>query len=414
MTHKKGWLICLTLFLALACTFGGGTPAPTPTPTALPSAAPPTATITALPAPTTEPTALPQQIFLDEPAEGTTLTSPVTLRGRTNYVPFEATLLVRIYDGDGQLLAETPIMTAGELGGPGTFAAAVAFGGRPGPGRIEVLDLSAADGGDADVGIIASDSATVFLAGPDGGGYVEIPAPLERVTLPLRILARVGAPGETVHASLTWDDGTQLARDFTTLNGADGHGLLITSLDWITEGAPPPDPGTATALLELRRPDGALLAQQVVIVLSPADPDAVPVTVYWVNGEDLIPVAVRVPSTPRIGAAALEALLWGPTPGNLADFHTMIATPEEIAGWPPRQPAWGERVRLLSLTITDGVATADFSGELAFWQEGGGFAGVSIRARLIREQITQTLLQFSTVQEVHITIEGAPDPLLEP
>jgi spore germination protein GerM len=65
-------------------------------------------------------------------------------------------------------------------------------------------------------------------------------------------------------------------------------------------------------------------------------------------------------------------------------------------------------VTLRSLTIENGVATADFSPELQAY--GGGAA----RAILIREQITRTLLQFPTVQSVRITIAGQTAGVLQP
>ena len=50
--------------------------------------------------------------------------------------------------------------------------------------------------------------------------------------------------------------------------------------------------------------------------------------------------------------------------------------------------------------LVDGVARADFSKELL------ANAGGAARMSLIRQQIEQTLLQFSTVNQVIITVEG--------
>jgi spore germination protein GerM len=127
-----------------------------------------------------------------------------------------------------------------------------------------------------------------------------------------------------------------------------------------------------------------------------------------VLGEDVVPIQQRVPRTVRIGTAALNELLWGPPPPNLAGFSTAIPTPEEVLRYPGRASDWGERVRLRSLTIVDGVATADFSKELRAY--GGG----SLRVMLIRGQITQTLRQFPTVHTVRIAIEGQTEGVLEP
>lgn len=76
--------------------------------------------------------------------------------------------------------------------------------------------------------------------------------------------------------------------------------------------------------------------------------------------------------------------------------------------YPGRAPDWGDRVRLRSLTIVDGVATADFSKEL------NAYGGGSLRVMLIRQQITQTLRQFPTVRTVRIAIEGQTEGILQP
>jgi len=119
-------------------------------------------------------------------------------------------------------------------------------------------------------------------------------------------------------------------------------------------------------------------------------------------------MTARVLKTPRIGTTALDELLWGPPPGNLAGFSTALPTPEQVLSFAGRGADWGPRVTLRGLTIVNGVATANFSKEMAAY--GGG----SLRVRLIREQITRTLQQFATVREVRIAVEGQTEGVLEP
>jgi len=242
---------------------------------------------------------------------------------------------------------------------------------------------------------------------PQTESPIEIPTAGARMTLPLHILAHVGQPGGQLIARLRWQDGAELMRVLPVLRGADGQGLLIGTLNWMHEG-PPPQPATQPATLELLSGSGELQARQTVTVLSANDPDTQAVTLYWVLGEAVVPVQQRVPRTVRIGTAALNELLWGPSPPNLAGFSTAIPTPEEVLRYPGREPDWGARVALRSLTIVDGVATADFSKELKAY--GGG----SLRVMLIRQQIRQTLLQFPTVRQVRIAIEGQTEGVLEP
>jgi spore germination protein GerM len=127
-----------------------------------------------------------------------------------------------------------------------------------------------------------------------------------------------------------------------------------------------------------------------------------------VLGDTVQSVQRRIPRTAGIGKATLEELLWGPFPPNLAGFETALPTPQEVLAYPGRAPDWGPRVTLRGLTIVDGVATADFSKEMRAY--GGG----SLRVMLIRQQIEQALMQFPTVHQVIITIEGETDEVLQP
>jgi hypothetical protein len=250
-------------------------------------------------------------------------------------------------------------------------------------------------------------------------GYPELGA---NVTLPLHLQARIGTPGQQVTARLRWADGTEAAQGFTLLRGYNGGGLLIGNLAWAGPGALPAT--TQGAVLEIRDQDGLLLARRGVTVLSLEDPAAHWALVYWTagGGESTVARARRVVTDPgrprpphwwalsrteRLAAGALEELLWG-SPGGDANLGTAIPTPEEVLAYPGRGPDWGERVALQGLTIADGVATASFSPELRAY--GGG----SLRVKLIREQIAQTLRQFPEVSEVRIAIDGQTEGVLEP
>jgi hypothetical protein len=427
-TAKLSWLLVLLLVLA-AC--GSTTRTPTPEGKSTPQIPQPTATSripepTATPQPTQEPSILPTpepvspvatpsapppSILLEAPQNGAVVSSPVQVRGQVSVAPFESTLRGRVYDATGQVVGEGPIMVASEMGQPGAFSGQIDFQAGPGgPGQIEVAEVSPKDGA-----VVVRAVAEVVLA-PEGGAgatpapglaNMEVPVAGERVVLPLHILARVGEPGDQVIASLRWEDGTELTQTFTTLQGEDGRGLLIDSLNWPGESQPP-EPPSQPATLELRSAAGDLLAQQTVIVLSPGDPDTQEITLYFLLGENLQPVQRRIVKTPGIGTAGLEELLWGPSPPNLAGFSTALPTPQEVLSHSGRGPDWGPRVTLRKLTIEDGVATADFSQEMRAY--GGG----SLRVSLIRQQIEQTLEQFPTVKEVVIAVEGQTEGVLQP
>jgi len=92
------------------------------------------------------------------------------------------------------------------------------------------------------------------------------------------------------------------------------------------------------------------------------------------------------PFAPAIGGAALNALFAGPS------------ELERAAGVSSAIP---QGTRLLGLTIEGGRATADLSAE---YESGGGSASMLMRLA----QLTYTLTQFDTVEEVLFTLEGQP------
>jgi hypothetical protein len=344
-----------------------------------------------------------RQILIDAPAPGATVSSLVDVRGSVTVSPFESTLRGRVYDPAGQVVGEGPVMVDAEMGQPGNFFGQIPFTvSAGGPGRVEIADISAKDGS-----VIVSTSVDVVLAAPPVPSLIEIPAAGAQAVLPLHILARVGQPGEQASVTLTWQDGTVLNSQLPILTGENGKGLVIGSLDWMTEG-PPPQPASQPATLAIRSQDGQLLAQQAVTVLSAGDPNVKTVTLYFLLGEELQATQRHIVKTEAIGTAAMNELLWGPPPNNLAGFGTAIPTPEEVLSYAGRGVDWGPRVRLLKLTIVDGLATADFSKEIQAY--GGG----SLRVKLLHDQIVMTLLQFSTVREVVIAVEGQTEGVLQP
>jgi hypothetical protein len=111
------------------------------------------------------------------------------------------------------------------------------------------------------------------------------------------------------------------------------------------------------------------------------------------NCDITYPAPRTVPSTEAVGRAALEQLLQGPTESEEQQgFFTSI----------------NRGVQINSLTIEDGVARVDFNETLD--QNVGG----SCRVSHIRAQITDTLTQFPTVDEVIISVDGRTEDILQP
>jgi germination protein M len=132
-----------------------------------------------------------------------------------------------------------------------------------------------------------------------------------------------------------------------------------------------------------------------------SDPSAELVTLdVWftrgesVLGEDLTQtfnptlwsVKRTMPSTQRVGTAALQALFDGPND-------------EEITG--DVGTAVPEDTQLLGLEIADGVATANLTSE---FESGGGSLSMTMRLA----QVVYTLTQFQTVKGVRFELDGRP------
>jgi hypothetical protein len=132
----------------------------------------------------------------------------------------------------------------------------------------------------------------------------------------------------------------------------------------------------------------------IVVACAPAPPatEAVqpraaqtqPAVPYLLDGEHVTPVARRIPRTRGVGAAAIRALLRGPTAA------------ERRAGLTSAVPAG---TRLLGLSIRGGLATIDLSRRFA---SGGG--SLSMRARVA--QVVFTLTRFATVRRVAFRLDG--------
>lgn len=108
------------------------------------------------------------------------------------------------------------------------------------------------------------------------------------------------------------------------------------------------------------------------------------VRVYLVRGEKLGVALREVPKSQAVARAAMEQLLAGPTAA------------EQGYGLSSQVPAG---TKLLGLSIANGVARVDLSGEFA---SGGGSLSVTLRLA----QLVYTLTQFSTVERVELMLDG--------
>ncbi len=107
----------------------------------------------------------------------------------------------------------------------------------------------------------------------------------------------------------------------------------------------------------------------------------------------VFPVERTIKKTEAVGRAAIEELLKGPTEQERKQgFFTSI----------------NSGVKIQQLTIENGIAKIDFNETLQA-QVGG-----SCMVSAIRAEIIETLKQFSTVQNVIISIDGKTEDILQP
>jgi germination protein M len=116
----------------------------------------------------------------------------------------------------------------------------------------------------------------------------------------------------------------------------------------------------------------------------PAGKSSIHYQVWFHRGEQLFVLTRTVAPTPRVGTAALEDLLAGPS------------EPERLDGIQTQIP---NGTQLLGLTIDKGIATVNLTSE---YEAGGGSASMSMRLA----QVVYTLTQFPTVKGVRLALDG--------
>ncbi len=190
------------------------------------------------------------------------------------------------------------------------------------------------------------------------------------------------------------------------------QGIATTKSDWMTELFVPfeaklefeyPNVDEGFLILKKDNPSGLPEndAEVKIPVLFETLGEGRTIRVYF-NNNNLDPemscnkvfaVERVVARTPAIARATLEELLKG------------VAESEKASGF---FTSINDNVTIQSLVISGGIARVDFSGQLEY-QVGG-----SCRVSAIRAQITETLKQFTTVQDVIISINGRTEGILQP
>ncbi len=257
---------------------------------------------------------------------------------------------------------------------------------------------------------------------PDGRTFTrDVGNELEKLDL---IQASTPRPGDEITSPLVIEGE---ARGFWFFEASfparllDGNGKEISVAvmqaqdEWMTENFVPfrgtltfPTPSTEKGILVLEKENPSGLPEHAddlripIRFKKPTNGETLTVKAFFGNtifdpdAEDctkVFPVDREIPKTQAVARAAIEKLIEGPT---LNELET-----EYFTSLPPK-------VRIQSLSVTNGVAAIDFSRK---FEEG---VGGSCRVAAIRAQITETLTQFPTVQSVVISIDGRTEDILQP
>lgn len=191
--------------------------------------------------------------------------------------------------------------------------------------------------------------------------------------------------------------------------------IITADSDWMTTNFVPfseivnfstPETPTGSLILEKDNPSGLPEYDRsltIPIKFATSSSDMMSVKAYFSNSglagsqntdcSRVFAVTRSVPKTSTTGKAALEELLKGPNVLEGNGGYTTNLNPGVV---------------LNSLTVTNGVARADFNAALD-----SGVAG-SCRVGAIRAQIEQTLKQFASVKQVVISVNGETEEILQP
>lgn len=192
-----------------------------------------------------------------------------------------------------------------------------------------------------------------------------------------------------------------------------GLGLAGTKEDWMTENMIPffasisfENPGSGLGWIRLEKDNPSDIREFDASHDIPVRfvSDKMQVKVYFhnkvkandpnlINCGKVFPVLRMIEKTQAVGRASIEQLLLGPTEQEKRDgYFTTITVGEDFS----------TRVNIKNIKIENGTATVDFDRGLA--PQGGSCALAAVLS-----QVRETLLQFPTVSEVNILVNGSSE-----
>ncbi|OGY48419.1 MAG: hypothetical protein A2663_01680 [Candidatus Buchananbacteria bacterium RIFCSPHIGHO2_01_FULL_46_12] len=222
----------------------------------------------------------------------------------------------------------------------------------------------------------------------------------EEITLPFTIKGQARVFENTLNYRLKDSAGKILATGIINAQSPDMGQFGDFSLGISDLYQKPTDNNVILEVFDYSAKDGSVIDLNT-IPLKLTLPETTTLKIFFNNDKldpeisciKVFPVTRIIAKTPTVGQAALELLLTGTSPEEYeSGYRTSL----------------NSGVKLNSLKIENGIATADFNETLQF-QVGG-----SCRVGAISAQIRETLKQFPTVKDVVISIDGRSEDVLQP
>jgi hypothetical protein len=228
------------------------------------------------------------------------------------------------------------------------------------------------------------------------------PDPGARVTFPVHIAGYLRTPGNAevqLQATLRYG-GLEVSDALTTIQWGRIN-IIAFNLD--IPGGVGAHPTTTPATLLIRDPNSnyATLAEQPVTLVGLDQSSSV--DVYFINSLTNATEAVerRLPTARAGSNAALAELFWGPSNEEAKQgIATFIPGPREVRAYGGGGSTLNALVHVADMRVAGGVATLALSPSIR--------AADGNRPDLAAAQIRETLLQFSNVTSVIITVDGYP------
>ncbi len=228
---------------------------------------------------------------------------------------------------------------------------------------------------------------------------VTFPVPNSSVVSPVHVEGKARTFESAVDARIRDKAGKEIARESTVALVQDTGKFGPFKMDLILPQLTSPE--LTLEVFSISPKDGSEI-DKILIPLRAATTDSTEVKAFF-SSEKLaegstdcarvFPVVRKVNKTQRTALAALQELLKG------------LSKDDEKKGYRTSIPQF---TRLQKLSVEKNTARADFNETLQFQVAG------SCRVTAIRAQITETLKQFSSIQNVVISIDGKTEDILQP